>query len=148
MLHTQDTKSWGSGTAQPVSAARLTGPRRGTTGVLTPPQMSLMRLAEEDLPISPEQTNLPISPDQQESIISTLSLASSVLLLFIICGAGEQRRNSSHHIRHLPLARCVHSSPYVCTTWTGFVIADVVHLCSGWLWRFSCSSCQQLDRVK
>lgn len=42
--------------------------------------MSLMFLAEEEVPISPEQ---------QESIISVLSVASSALLLVIVGGAGE-----------------------------------------------------------
>lgn len=75
-----DTKSWGSGLPQHTRPVHRGAFQRGATA---PPSMSLnlMLLAEEEVPISPEQ---------QESIISVLSVASSALLLLIVGGAGEK----------------------------------------------------------
>ncbi|CAN0429134.1 unnamed protein product [Ectocarpus sp. 12 AP-2014] len=78
------TKGWGSRIARHTSAARQATSRRGLSGSVAPPSMSLMLLAEDAAKAAPD---IPISPEQQESIISVLSVLSSVLLLIIISGA-------------------------------------------------------------
>ncbi|CAN0191971.1 unnamed protein product, partial [Hapterophycus canaliculatus] len=75
---------WGSSIARHSSAVRPTAPQRGLTAVMDSPATSLMLLAE-DTPMAGQ--DLPVSLEQQESIISVLSVASSVLLLIIIGGA-------------------------------------------------------------
>lgn len=79
-----DTRTWGSGIyaqqqQQQARTAGLVSPQRAGCAS---PCMSLMLLADGDLPISTEQ---------QETIISVFSVASSALLLLIIGGAGEIR---------------------------------------------------------
>lgn len=81
-----DAKNWGSGLPQNSRPVHRAAFQRGVTGAVASPHMSLMLLAEEEVPISPEQ---------QESIISVLSVASSALLLVIVGGAGEQRAQRS-----------------------------------------------------
>ncbi|CAN0555042.1 unnamed protein product, partial [Laminaria digitata] len=71
-------KSWGSGLPQHSRPVHRGAFQRGATGAMGLPRMSLMLLAEEEVPISPEQ---------QESIISVLSVLSSGLLLVIVGGA-------------------------------------------------------------
>lgn len=77
-----DTKSQGPGLARPSRPARQLAQHR-RSGALAHPSMSLIFLAEEDVPLIPME--------QQEAIISVLSVVSSALLLAIIAGAGESQ---------------------------------------------------------
>eukprot|EP00903_Cladosiphon_okamuranus_P012555 g11756.t1 len=79
------TKGWGSSIARHTIAASLAAPPRGPSAAGAP-SMSLMLLAEAE-DAATAAADLPVSVEAQESIISALSLASSVLLLVIIGGA-------------------------------------------------------------